>query len=293
VRAILCATLALIVARALSGQDTASLDTLWRLSGEGLLNFTQASFHQWAPGGENSLTIIGILGIQANAEHEKWTWNNSLKAAYGKARSAGEFRKSEDITELHSKYGRTVSEKTQYAVFLDAATQLDEGYNYPNDSVVVSEFIAPLNVIAGTGVDWIPAKDVSVLIAPVTGKMTFVSDTASVDPTIYGIDSGRMARFEFGASLTAKVERKVMDNITMSATVSLFSNYFDNPQNLDLLWDVLINMKVNKYVTASITTRMVYDHDILVPKSNEDGDTYQGIGLQFKEIIAVGLGYRF
>ena len=69
-----------------------------------------------------------------------------------------------------------------------------------------------------------------------------------------------------------------------------------NPQNIDLNWEVLINMKINKFLTANIATQMIYDHDIPVPvKREENGVKVMGTGprLQFKEVLSLGLSYKF
>jgi hypothetical protein len=275
-------------------KDSIPKDTIWTLSGEGLLNLTQTSFTQWAAGGENSLTAIGILGLSANAERkEKWTWENRVRLAYGKTKTGADVRKSEDLLELHSKYGRVISTQLKYAIFLDALTQVDKGYNYPDDSTVVSQFLAPATTVFGTGIDWVPTKWLSVLVAPVTGKATFVADTMAVDQTTYGIDQDRKTRFELGTNITAKVETPLMENVTLATSLNFFSNYLENPQNIDVIWDLLLNMKVNKFITASITTKLIYDDDILVPKTDADGNPYEGPGTQFKEILAIGFGYKF
>lgn len=268
-------------------------DTTWTVGGEGILNLTQTSFTQWAAGGENSVTAIGILGLHANTVKKSWTWENGLRLAYGQTKTGDELRKSEDLLELHSKFGRKLTEKLKYAVFLDAFTQVANGYNYPNDSVVVSKFLAPANAVFGTGMDWIPADGFSVLLAPLTGKVTFVGDTLTVDQTAYGINPGSSARFELGANLKATLNRALMENVILTTSLGLFSNYLENAQNIDVLWDALISMKVNKYITASITTRLIYDDDILVPKTDSNDNPYLGKGVQFKEIIAVGFSYQF
>jgi len=79
------------------------------------------------------------------------------------------------------------------------------------------------------------------------------------------------------------------------STVDLFSNYLHNPQNIDVNWQVLINMKVNKFLSASITTHIIYDDDIMIPLDrNEDGITEgKGPRTQFKEVLGVGLSYKF
>jgi hypothetical protein len=84
--------------------------------------------------------------------------------------------------------------------------------------------------------------------------------------------------------------------VTFSTSLELFSNYLKDPQNIDVLWENILNMKVNKFITASITTNLIYDHDIPVPVERTiNGVIVPGTGprLQFKEVLAIGLAYKF
>jgi hypothetical protein len=76
----------------------------------------------------------------------------------------------------------------------------------------------------------------------------------------------------------------------------LFSDYLKDPQNIQVNWEMLISMKVNKFISASISTNMIYDHNIPVPVEREiNGVKVAGTGprLQFKEVLAVGFSYKF
>ena len=89
----------------------------------------------------------------------------------------------------------------------------------------------------------------------------------------------------------------IAKNITLSSKLDLFTNYFKNPQNIDVSWDVLIGFKVNKFVSASINTTLIYDHDIPVPiyhtVNGVKTKTDSGPRTQFKEVLAIGFSYKF
>jgi len=80
-----------------------------------------------------------------------------------------------------------------------------------------------------------------------------------------------------------------MENITVSSRLSLFSNYANNPQNIDVNWETLIELKVNRFISATIATHLIYDDDIAI--QDRDGNT--GPRTQFKEVIGVGFSYKF
>ena len=55
-------------------------------------------------------------------------------------------------------------------------------------------------------------------------------------------------------------------------------------------WDVLINMKINKYLNATLNTTLKYDND--VKTINDEGEK-RGAKVQFKDISGIGVAYNF
>ena len=106
----------------------------------------------------------------------------------------------------------------------------------------------------------------------------------------FGVDPGKKARAELGATLKAELKTPIVKNVDLSTALMLFSNYLDQPQNVDVNWDVAINMKINDYLSANLITNMIYDHDILIPLDDE-GNT--GRRIQLKQLFGVGLSYKF
>ena len=57
-----------------------------------------------------------------------------------------------------------------------------------------------------------------------------------------------------------------------------------------------ISFKINKYISANINTLLIYDDDIKMPtgkKDSEENDITEGPKIQFKEVIGIGLSYKF
>ena len=87
-----------------------------------------------------------------------------------------------------------------------------------------------------------------------------------------------------------------MENITYQTNLALFSNYAENPQNIDVNWDNILNMKVNKYISASINTSLIYDDDINISSTTNRGSVSPnapGPKTQFKYVLGVGFAYTF
>ena len=74
----------------------------------------------------------------------------------------------------------------------------------------------------------------------------------------------------------------------------MFSNYLNNPQNIDVNWETLIQFKVNKYISATLSTHLIYDDDIDIAVFDDAGEqTGKGPRLQFKEVLGIGFAYKF
>lgn len=294
--------------------DTTVKTTHWKRGGLTALNFTQSSFTNWAAGGENAMAGTALTVFFANYKKDKWTWDTNLEMAYGLLKSGNnKVRKNEDKIDFTTKAGRyAFKEHWYYTALLNFKSQFDNGYNLPDDSVVVSHFLAPAYVIASIGLDYKTTdNNFSFYISPITSKTTIVNDQRLADAGAYGVEAaeydtvsgayvkvkdGKIIRSEFGGYIKVTFKKEIMKNVNLSTKLELFSNYLDNPQNIDVNWEVLLAMKVNKLITASISTQMIYDHDIPVPVvRNENGVKTPGTGprLQFKEVLAIGISYKF
>ncbi len=297
-----------------SVQAQAPVDTTWKTGGYFAVNLSQTQFNNWAGGGENSLAINGMLNVFCNYKVEKTTWENALDLGYGMVKlSNNPLRKSDDKIELNSKYGRLAKGKFFYSGMLNFKSQFAPGYNYPDDSNNISKFLAPAYLIIAIGMDYKPCDYFSVFLSPATGKFTFVNDAAIADAGLYGnkpayFDSsanklihGKKFRAEFGASLSAKFQKDIFKNVNLMTKLNLFNNYTDkdaaNRKNIDVNFEGLITMKVNKFLSASIFANLIYDDNILIPIYSElngiKTQTGTGKRVQIKDVIGIGLAYKF
>jgi hypothetical protein len=288
--------------------DTVAVRSIWDFGGTGTVNFSQVSLHNWAAGGQNSLSVLGILNLYGNYKQGKNTWNNTLDLTYGSVKLEGQrLRKSDDRLELNLKYGRQASSKWFYTGQLNTRTQLTPTYTPTRDSIL-SNFMSPAFIIASVGMDYKPNPKLSVFISPFTGKFTAVLDQAMADQGAFGVrpaerdaegslikGTGERLREEFGGFVNVRFRHEVFKNITLQSKADLFSNYLRNPQNVDLNWETLVDFKVNKFVSASIFVHMIYDDDILIDVDRSGDGTMDGKGprLQLKETLGIGLSYKF
>lgn len=261
----------------------------WTRGAKASLSFTQVSLTNWAAGGENSFGGNSFLNLFANLKQGKSTWDNSLDMAYGLIKLGdSKIRKSDDKIDLVSKFGHNVIHKNLFiSANLSFKTQFTEGFNYPNDSVIISNFLSPAYLMLGLGLDYKPYKFLSISFLPLTGRLTIVNDKVLSDAGAYGVDPGKRIRPEFGAAFKATIDKDIATNISLKSKLELFTNYIDRPQNIDLNWEALMILKVNKYISTHIGFHTIYDHDILI--TDKDGNT--GPRTQFKQTFGVGLTY--
>ena len=79
-----------------------------------------------------------------------------------------------------------------------------------------------------------------------------------------------------------------MENVNQIINVDFFIPYNKQFGNVDMNWDVLINMKINKYLNATLNTTLKYDND--VKTINDEGEK-RGAKVQFKDISPFLLRY--
>ena len=85
-----------------------------------------------------------------------------------------------------------------------------------------------------------------------------------------------------------------MTNVSLASNLDLFSNYLKDPQFVDVNWEVLILMKINKFLTASFNTQLIYDHDIKIGKDTSGNGELDDFSprIQFKELVGIGLTFK-
>lgn len=279
------------------GQDADSTAG-WKKSGVFSLNMAQSSFTNWAAGGQNSVTLNGLINLAANYKRDKSAWDNALNIGYGKVLQKGSdlgWVKTDDRIDFQSKYGRQATEKWFYSGLMSFKTQMTPGYNYPNTTDKISDLLAPGYLLFSLGMDYKPSPELSVFISPLTSKNTIVKDDYLSSLGAFGVEPGKKFRSEFGAYANIAYKKdEIIKNVNFLTKLDLFSNYLKNPQNIDVSWETLIIMKVNKFISATVNTQLLYDDDILIKVGEgNEGEAIMGKRAQFKEVIGVGFTYKF
>jgi hypothetical protein len=268
------------------------------------VNFNQGSFNNWSLGGVNAISATALANGYANYKFENWTWDNNLDLAYGLLKNKDEnVRKNEDKIDLQSKVGRKVSNKLSWAGLARFESQFDVGYDFNDandDRPVISRFMAPAYLKLSLGIDYKPTDKLSMYISPAAGKWTFVTDDSIAKQAIYipKTHDNPNRRGEFGA-LTSFVyqDKAFVKNVGLRTSLELFNNYTDvvkeNRGNIDVDWQVRLDVKLGKYLGANLFTHVKYDHDTKIEYDVANKPGVKGPRTQFKELFGLGFQYKF
>jgi hypothetical protein len=285
------------------------VDTSWKTGFLITVSFNQTSLTNWAAGGQNSIAGSFIGNFFANYNKGKNSWNNTLDLAYGFIENgASRIQKNLDRIELNSKYGYQADKDLFYSCLINAKTQFAPGYNYPNDSVKVSDFAAPAYVTAAIGMDYMMSSWFSLFISPATGRLVIVTDQQLADqgqfgvtPALYDaqgniVKNGQEVQTQFGAYLRARLQKNFTKTTMLMSTLALFNDYTDpkvyQRKNINVDWQTTFNMKITKLLTFNLFTQLLYDNNIKIPTyGKNDVIIGQGPKTQFMEALGLGISY--
>ncbi len=270
--------------------DTSS--KVWKTGGFFGLNAAQGSLSNWAAGGDKfSLAINGNLSTYAFYKKNKHSWDNTLDVnlGYMNTTSLGS-RKNDDRIDLVSKYGYAISEKWNAGALFNFRSQMFRGYTYDGDGnrTLSSNFLSPAYVLLSPGFEWKPDKAFSAFISPATVRWTIVTNDSLSAAGAYGVDPGKHAKTEFGAFASLNYRKEINKTFSYKSRLDLYSNYMENPQNVDLYWTNMLNMQLTKYLTLTYSLDMIYDDDAkLFGPDNTSPAT------QIKSMLGVGFMFKF
>ncbi|HYM94900.1 MAG TPA: DUF3078 domain-containing protein, partial [Chitinophagaceae bacterium] len=251
----------------------------------------QGSLSNWAAGGDDfSLMINSLLNLYGFYRKGKNSWDNNLDVSLGylKTTSLGS-RKNDDRFDLLSKYGYALNPKLNLSMLFDFRSQFLRGYTYNGDSkTFASSFLAPGYVVFSLGLDYKPAKDLSVFLSPLTSRWVIVKNDSLASVGSYGVDSGKKSINQLGSFCTINYGKDFSKYIAYKARVDLFSNYKKNPQNIDFYMTNILAVKLAKFFSINWSVDMIYDDNAKL-----FGKTKTSPALQLKSIVGVGLLVKF
>ena len=270
------------------------LDTLSHWKKKFIFNFNvnQAAFSSnWKAGGVNSIGLNSLLNYTANYKKNKSSWDNEIGLLYGFVNTSGlGYRKSLDRILLDTKYGYSISKHWDLYTSLNFLSQFTTGYKYDdtNDTKsLISDFMAPAFITSSWGLEYHPVPYFKVRVSPFAPRVTVVQDNNgrfdAVDPlTPYGVEVGKSTRVEWLAfQLLAEFDKEIAKNLSLKSRYVMFANYETlEMKTIDHRLDLLLNAKVNKFITVGLGGILLYDYD-------------QDTDVQLSQVFNFGFAYSF
>jgi hypothetical protein len=285
--------------------DTMGVKKKWETGGKLGLTVSQIWLNNWMAGGQSSVTLAGHTRIYANLKKKYSVWNNSLDLHLGFVMQGKTFEKTIDKIDFLSEKRRYLKGRWFYSGRLNFRSQMLPGYANPGDTAIISNFMAPGYIFLTLGVDYHPWKGHTLLLAPLSSKMTIVADQALANKGAFGVikatfdefsdiilSLGKNLKYEFGGYITYAYAGSITKTTTLETKLELFSNYLKKPQNIDVNWEVLGRVKISEVFSVNLYGHLIYDDDIKM-ETDDEGNVLQGPKTQFMEIMGLGVTFTW
>jgi hypothetical protein len=284
---------------------------LWTKKNAVGVTFNEVAFVNWNSGGNNSISALFFGNFQRKYQKKLLSWKTNASIRFGlNAQKGRDLRKTEDQLLFNSTFGyrRDSTSNFRYSAKFNFNTQFANGYKYPNIEKPISKFMAPAYAFLGIGTEYsAPNEDLNVYLSPVTQKSTFVFDQTLANEGMFGvapavhdeegniIEEGENVNTEFGVLLTSGFKKEIFTNVNLDNEVSIYSDYLNKFGNVDVDWQLNLNLVVNDFIKANIGSHLRYDDDVKVKKDTNNDGKLETLGsrIQFKQLLGVGMVYEF
>ncbi len=276
------------------------------------LNFSEVAFVNWNAGGNNSVSALANARFERNYKFRYIQWENSMELRYGlNAQDNQKLRKTDDALRLASTLGyrRDTISNWYYSVKANFNTQFSNGYKYPDRTTPISRLMSPGYTFLGAGTSYISeGRRFNLYISPVTQKATFVLDQDLADKGTFGVEKavldaegnvitpGKHVFLELGFLISNNWETQVYKNMALKHRLNLYTDYLRKFGNIDVDWELNLDLRVNEFIVTTIGTHLIYDDDILFDPIKNDAGIVVNDGvpkIQFKQLLGVGVSYNF
>ncbi len=222
----------------------------------------------------------------------------------GRGLSKVPFQKANDELRINSKVGFQTSEDSKlfYAAdfsflsqvtpsYIDTSGRLNgfylENIEFEEDGRTstitnnISKFFSPATVTFSIGIDYKPIEELSFYYSPVAYKGIYVMDDAIAELGVHGNEmldqpdaDGRLFSNTFhqlGSLLrTVYTDKYFKEKINFTSSLTLYSNYLKEPQNVDIDWTNELAYEIIDGLQLAILANVFYDHDIKVQITDND-----------------------
>lgn len=248
------------------------------------------------PGSGNSrLGLGGAIQYKAHYRRQALQWKNEVLFNFSAERtgtgtvSAGSdeknpFRKALDLLQFTSNVAYRIRENSPWFFAFDAGlrTQLLNSYVdsasqviylrqlrlKPYNTSLVSKFFSPALINIAPGIQYSKTKDLQIFLSPLAGQIIVIGDEAIANLGVHGtaLKEGsttdyERSKFALGAYLKTSYSHTFFQRLNVSSELGLFSDYLDQPQNIDVAWVNQIGIELFKGLQLGLAINLFYDDD--------------------------------
>lgn len=278
------------------------------------VNLNQLALSNWAAGGENNATGKAFLNLYFSYRNKKSEQILSGEFAFGTSRFTNKrFEKSDDKIEVKYSVGPVSKTQWSFTMLTTFKTQFAEGYKYPDDSTMLSCFMAPAYFTLSFGGNYrTKNENFHIYLSPFASKATFVINQELADKGSYGVKKGyydedgnwvpgEHAVGALGVELDLTYKQPIGKSINYATSLNVFYNYYETNRTkyfpIDFNWENTINFVISKHLSTVLFLHLKYDHNTTFPIYAEIDGVQTVVDkvpkLQIKESLGIAFIHKF
>lgn len=281
-------TLIVLADQPARGQSSTEADTsAWQKELEARLSGSQASYRNWAEGGVSTMAVgTSVQGAASNTAG-RWEHQHETRLTIGYLKTGtARFRKSDDLLRWSSTLlyqGAGMFSLWQPALSGALRTQFAPGFDYSANPygdgreppVRISAFMAPGITTQSLGlqydqISWLTQR------FGIGGKQTWVR-IRQYRP-LYGLAPENAVRWEIGLESRTQVDLQLLESTRLQSSLDLFRSFGAGAELPDLIWENILSISANDWITTNLELVFLYDADIRKE-------------IQIKEVLSVGISF--
>jgi hypothetical protein len=267
----------------------------WAFDGSFMINYNQSTFTNWVAGGSNQMGLSSIMTPNVRFDNGKWSWEIELDMRYGLQKNGSDrARKSDDILRVGSKLGRRISKKWEFSGLYTLNTQLSPSFDKDQQNRLLSTIMAPGYTNLSLGFNYGPNDKLSIYLTPVNLRSTYVLNDSLSQAGEFDVVPGDRVQRRFGPSALIGYKDELFNNVIVDTKFGYFQDALDGLGDPVINWDTMLSLKVNKYLSTTLTFALFYDEQSKTEEKDADGNVTKKVAkVQFKETLGVGFNIQW
>lgn len=247
----------------------------WTTSSTPALKIDEAYYNNWSAAGNSQLAITAAFNGTYKYTNGKDFWDNIIDLAFGihwqdldgkNTPLLESLRKNEDKIDLTSTYSRALKGAWNVNAMANFKTQFYKGYQYGEDTALISNFMAPAYLTTSLGFEY-KKEWWNVSLSFLTGRTTFVcSDSLIKNGYNYGVIQDtdflktghyRHAYFGLGSYVKFYMKKDIAKNLNLYVRAELFYDYMKR-SNLQREATTRLELEHNGYADWNYGKKLGY-----------------------------------